>query len=192
MGKARLEAFSDGVIAIIITIMVLEFKVPQEATLEKLLEMLPLVLSYVLSFLLVALMWVNHHALLGSAQNASRSVIWANMNLLFWMSLIPFSTAFMGENHLAPLAVSLYGVVLGINAVSFTPLRLAVAAQHKDHDALQQHHRRVLLKNFVSPLLYFGGAALAEVSVWVSLVLYLLVPVMYFFPQQHPTQKTSS
>jgi uncharacterized membrane protein len=184
MPKARVEAFSDGVIAIIITIMVLELKVPHQATLAALLELLPTMLSYVLSFVVVAIMWVNHHALLGSADRSDAKVLWTNINLLFWMSLIPFVTAYMGENHAAPLTVSLYGVVLGIASVSFTPLRLAIAVQHRDQFEQQKQHRQVLFKNSVAPIVYLAGAALAGVSIWISFALYVLVPIMYFFPQR--------
>jgi uncharacterized membrane protein len=191
MSKARVEAFSDGVIAIIVTIMVLELKVPHEATLEALLELIPILLSYLLSFLVVAIMWVNHHALFASAERADTKVLWANINLLFWMSLIPFVTAYMGENQAAPLTVSIYGIVLAIASIAFTPLRLAIAAQHRDHLEKQHQHQQVLLKNFISPILYLAGAILSGVSIWISFVLYVLVPIMYFLPQHH-TEKPSS
>lgn len=183
MAKGRVEAFSDGVIAIIVTIMVLELKVPHEPTLRALLEITPIMLSYVLSFIVVGIMWVNHHALLGSAHRVDAHLLWANINLLFWMSLIPFVTAYMGENRAAPLTVTVYGLVLALASISFTPLRLTIAAQHREHLELTRQHRRVLLKNMISPALYLLGALLASASVWVSFALYVLVPVMYFMPQ---------
>ncbi len=180
MNKARVEAFSDGVIAIIVTIMVLELKIPHEATLAALVKLVPVGLSYLLSFIVVAIMWVNHHALLVTAERADARVLWANMNLLFWMSLIPFVTAYMGENQAAPLTVGVYGVVLAMASISFTPLRLAIAAQHRDHLEKQKQHQKVLVKNYLAPMLYLAGAALAGLSVWISLMLYILVPIMYF------------
>ncbi|MFN3265742.1 MAG: TMEM175 family protein [Deinococcales bacterium] len=185
MNKARVEAFSDGVIAIIVTIMVIELKAPHEPTIKALLELLPIGLSYVLSFLVISIMWVNHHALLAKANRADVRVLWANINLLFWISLIPFVTAYMGENYAAPLTVSVYGLVLAIASISFTPLRLAIAAQHPKHKEKQQQHQQVLRKNSIAPILYLAGAMLANVSIWISFAMFVLVPIIYFLPERH-------
>src|SRR3978361_2121236 len=139
MGKARLEAFSDGVIAIIITIMVLELKVPHGATLDVLVPLLPVFLSYVLSFIYVGIYWNNHHHMLHAVNHVSGGVLWANLHLLFWLSLIPFVTGWMGENHFASLPTAVYGVVLFMSGIAFVILerrllragnpRLAAAAR---------------------------------------------------------------
>src|SRR5271170_2008946 len=123
MGTGRIEAFSDGVIAVIITIMVLELRVPADPSMAALLRQAPVFCSYGLSFIVVAILWVNHHHLLHAAKRADAALLWANNNLLFWMSLIPFVTAYMGQNHRSALAVAMYGAVLAITATSFTILR---------------------------------------------------------------------
>src|SRR6266849_10411556 len=129
MGKSRLEAFSDGVIAIIITIMVLELKPPAATDLADLLHLLPVLCAYSLSFLVVAIMWVNHHALVGRVKRVDAGILWANNSLLFWMSLIPFVTAYMGQHQTAPTAVALYGAVLALSAAGFTILRYLAGRQ---------------------------------------------------------------
>src|SRR5258708_8282398 len=133
MGKSRLEAFSDGVIAIIITIMVLELKAPHEATLEAIRPLIPVLLSYALSFLYVGIYWNNHHHLLHSVQRVSGGMLWANLHLLFWLSLIPFTTAWMDENHYAAVPTALYGVVLLLAAIAYWILQhLIIASQGPD------------------------------------------------------------
>ncbi|HQD57151.1 MAG TPA: TMEM175 family protein, partial [Candidatus Competibacteraceae bacterium] len=126
MRKGRLEAFSDGVLAIIITIMVLELKVPHGADFEALTPLMPVFLSYVLSFIYVGIYWSNHHHLLHAAQRVSGGVLWANLNLLFWLSLFPFATAWMGENHFAPLPSAVYGFVLLMAAIAYYILERAI------------------------------------------------------------------
>src|SRR5205085_7972813 len=140
-GTGRIEAFSDGVFAIIITIMVLELKLPDHAAdhglwLGLLKPLAPKLISYALSFLVVAIMWVNHHALMDVAPHATRQLMWWNNHLLFWMSLIPLATAFVGENPFLPIAVALYGFVLFAAAASFTLLRSSAAAQTRSHAML--------------------------------------------------------
>ena len=130
MSKSRLEAFSDGVLAIIITIMVLELKVPHGESLADLAPLLPVFLSYVLSFVYIGIYWNNHHHMLHAASRVNGAILWANQLLLFWLSLVPFVTAWMGENHFAPVPVALYGVVLFLAAVSYTILARALAAHH--------------------------------------------------------------
>ena len=191
MKTARLEAFSDGVIAIIITIMVLELKVPHPFTVSELVKRLPVFLSYVLSFFVVAVMWVNHHHLIHSARTASAALLWANVHLLFWMSLIPFATGCIGENISHPVVVAMYGAVLACSASAFIPLRQAVVAQTDEHDH-KQHHRKRQWKNAASALCYLTGSALAFVSIAASLVIYAVVPLVYFIPgRSRPQARTS-
>src|SRR5882762_7016388 len=163
MGTNRIEAFSDGVIAIILTVMVLELKVPAGTTLSAVKAVIPTLLSYTLSFLIIAIMWVNHHHMMHLAKHASASLLWANNNLLFWMSLIPFVTAFMGQTHGAPLAVAAYGLVLTFAAAGFTLLRLAIARDPHSHASAQEQHRRALRKSIWANVLYASSVPLAFV-----------------------------
>jgi uncharacterized membrane protein len=182
LGKNRLESFSDGVVAIIITIMVLELKVPHAPTRDALMELAPVFLSYALSFLVVAILWVNHHHLVHTAAQVNGRILWLNNHLLFWLSLVPFTTAYMGENHLAPLPVSLYGLALFLCGAAFDLLRREIARQQADDPVLAELHRRSTRRNAFSALLYLASVPLAWVSVWLSLAIFLLVPVMYFMP----------
>src|ERR1051326_155713 len=150
MTTNRLEAFSDGVIAIIITIMVLELQVPREANLAALLKLGPVFLSYVLSFLVVAIMWVNHHHLIHAAKHADASLLWANNFLLFWMSLIPFATRYLGVNSRAPFAVALYGAVLASCAAAFSWLRYIVNQRHRRDPHLNEYNQSMLRKSLYS------------------------------------------
>jgi uncharacterized membrane protein len=184
MGTNRLEAFSDGVIAIIITIMVLELKAPHDTSLHELIKLSPVFLSYMLSFLVVAIMWVNHHHLLHTAMKVDGSLLWANNNLLFWMSLIPFVTAFLGENPKAPLAVAIYGVVLTAAATSFTLLRYVVSQHHLDDVDMSAHNRRIQRKNALSNLLYASSIPLAFLSIYLSFFIFVFIPVLYFMPER--------
>jgi uncharacterized membrane protein len=183
MGKGRLEAFSDGVIAIIITIMVLELKVPHGADLEALRPMIPVFLGYLLSFALVGIYWNNHHHLLHAAQRVNGNVLWANLFLLFCLSLVPFVTAWMDENHFATIPVALYGVVLLLCAIAFTILaRILVAHHGKDSTlaiAIGSDH-----KGKISLLLYASAIPLAFVDPRISLALYVTVAVIWFLPDR--------
>jgi len=183
MGKGRLEAFSDGVIAIIITIMVLELKVPHGADLEALRPMIPVFLGYLLSFALVGIYWNNHHHLLHAAQRVNGNVLWANLFLLFCLSLVPFVTAWMDENHFATIPVALYGVVLLLCAIAFTILaRILVAHHGKDSTlaiAIGSDH-----KGKISLLLYASAIPLAFVDPRISLALYVTVAVIWFAPDR--------
>jgi uncharacterized membrane protein len=181
LGKSRLEAFSDGVVAIIITIMVLELKVPHDPSPQALQTLLPVFLSYALSFLVVAILWVNHHHLLHTATRVTGRILWFNNNLLFWLSLVPFTTAYMGENHLAPLPVSLYGLSLCLAGVAFDLLRREIARDAQD-GPLREIHRRSNRRNALAAALYLASVPLAWVSVWLSVAIYVLVPVLYFMP----------
>ena len=184
MSRGRLEAFSDGVIAIIVTIMVLELKVPHDTTLAALRELLPRFLSYTLSFLVVAIMWVNHHHMMHTVKRVDAALLWCNNLLLFWMSLIPFVTGYMGENHAAPLPVALYGGVLTLAATSFTLLRFVLIDHEASDPELRAHHEAVLRKNLFSTALYASSVPIAFVSVNLSFAVFLLIPVLYFLPER--------
>ena len=182
LGKNRLEGFSDGVVAIIITIMVLELKVPHDASPEALLRLIPVFLSYALSFVVVAILWVNHHHLLHTLTQVNGRILWLNNHLLFWLSLVPFTTGYMGENHLAPLAVALYGLVLFFAGVAFDLLRRAIARHQAADPVLAALHRRSDRTNAISAFLYLLSVPLAWVSVWFSVFIFVLVPLVYFMP----------
>jgi len=184
IGTNRLEAFSDGVIAVIITIMVLELKVPRDTTLVSLRGILPQFLSYLLSFLVVAIMWVNHHHMLHSARRADARLLWSNNALLFWMSLVPFVTAYMGDHFRDSRAVALYGIVLSLCSVSFAVLRSAIIQHHRDNPDMVGYHRRVQSKNLYSMLLYMASVPLAFVDVRISFFIFVFVALSYFLPER--------
>ena len=191
MGTNRIEAFSDGVIAIILTVMVLELKVPSTATVPALKATVPAMLSYALSFVIIAIMWVNHHHLMHLAKHATAGLLWANNNLLFWMSLIPFVTAYMGQTHGAPLAVATYGAVLSLAAAGFTLLRYVVTLGHRGNAKLGEQNRRALRKSLLANLLYASSVPLAFVSVNLSFFIFLLIPAMYFLPERKVAELTA-
>jgi uncharacterized membrane protein len=143
MSTARMEAFSDGVIAIIVTVMVLQLTHPAEPTLASLLKQAPIFLSYGLSFLVVAIMWVNHHHLIHAVHDVNARVLWSNLNLLFWMSLIPFVTDFLGRNPHAPFPVSLYGFDLALCGIAFWLLRIEMVRQHRHDPEMSEYHSRM-------------------------------------------------
>jgi uncharacterized membrane protein len=183
MGKERLTAFSDGVVAIIITIMVLELKIPRGTSLVDLIPMLPVFLSYVLSFVYVGIYWNNHHHLLTLAKSVSGPILWANMHLLFWLSVVPFASAWMGENQLSTGPVALYGSVLIMNAIAFTILMmLLVRHEGPDSDLARAMGRD--LKGKVSLAIYVVGVALAWVQPIASVALYVLVAAVWFIPDR--------
>jgi len=183
MRKNRLEAFSDGVIAIIITIMVLELKVPHGVELAALKPLLPVFLSYVLSFIYVGIYWNNHHHLLHTAQQVSGGIMWANLHLLFWLSLIPFVTGWMGENHFAALPTSLYGVVLLMAAFAYLILQRAIIAREGRGSSLAGAIGSDW-KGKLSILCYFAAIGLAFVNQWLSDALYVFVAVMWLIPDR--------
>lgn len=183
MGKGRIEAFSDGVIAIIITIMVLEIKVPHETTLEGLRPLIPIFLSYVLSFIYVGIYWNNHHHLLQAVRHINGPVLWANLHLLFWLSLLPFATGWMGENHFAALPVALYGVVLLLAAVAYYILTRTLIACHDRDSALTTAVGRDF-KGKLSIALYAAAILLAGFNAWVACALYILVAAMWLIPDR--------
>lgn len=181
MGKGRLEAFSDGVIAILITIMVLELRVPRGSDWSAIRTVLPVLFLYLLSFVFLAIYWNNHHHLLSLAERVSGPVLWANTHLLFWLSLVPFLTRWMGENNFEPLPVAVYGMVLFMAAVAFTILlQLLVRAQGDDvrlRDAVAGD-----LKGKLSLVLYAAGVALAFPARWIALGLYVAVALIWLIP----------
>ncbi len=183
MHKTRLEAFSDGVLAIIITIMVLELKVPHGTDLPTLRPLLPVFLSYVLSFVYVAIYWNNHHHLLHTCQQVTARMMWANMHLLFWLSLIPFTTGWMGENHFGEQPTALYGFVLLMAAIAYYVLEQAIIASQGRNSVLAQAVGRDW-KGLVSPALYVIAIFIAFSSHWVSKAIYVLVALMWLVPDQ--------
>ncbi len=183
MTTNRLEAFSDGVIAIIVTIMVLELRAPAQPTWAALLKVAPVFLSYGLSFLVVAIMWVNHHHLIHAVRSVTARLLWSNLNLLFWMSLVPFVTDFLGKNYRHPMAVALYGLDLAMCGTSFYLLRMELVRQEHDMD-LATYHAGVQRKNAFSALLYFLSVPLAYVSIYASFFIFVLIPAMYFLPEK--------
>ena len=184
MGKTRLEAFSDGVIAIIITIMVLELKVPHGSDWQSLQELLPVFLSYVLSFIYLGIYWNNHHHMLHTVQRISGGVLWANLHLLFWLSLVPFVTGWMGENHFAALPTSLYGVVLLMAALAYWILQSRIISVSGGKDALLAKAVGRDRKGKISPLMYGIAIPAAFWSQWLAGALYVAVAVMWLVPDR--------
>jgi uncharacterized membrane protein len=181
--KERLTAFSDGVVAIIITIMVLELKVPHGAGWADLTKLAPIFLSYVLSFVYVGIYWNNHHHLLHAAERVNGAVLWANLHLLFWLSLIPFATGWLGENHFEPLPTALYGVALLMPAIAYYLLQTAIIGLHGRDGTLA----RALggdFKGKISPVLYLTAIALSFVASWAALAIYVAVALMWLVPDR--------
>jgi uncharacterized membrane protein len=183
MGKGRLEAFSDGVIAIIITIMVLELKVPHGASLSELRPMIPIFLSYLFSFIFIGIYWNNHHHLLQAVKRVNGRTLWANMHLLFWLSLVPFVTAWMGENHFAPWPIAAYGFVLLFSGTAYFILTRQLIAHH-GKDSLLARAVGADRKGMVSAFLYAVAIPLAFVSTWISGAIYVLVAVIWLIPDR--------
>jgi uncharacterized membrane protein len=181
--KNRAEGFSDGVLAIIITIMVLELKVPQGVDLAALRPRLPVLLSYVLSFIYVGIYWNNHHHLFHSTKKVSGGILWANLHLLFWLSLFPFTTAWMGENHLAPTPTAVYGFVLLMAAIAYYILQQAIIV-HQGRESLLASALGRDWKGKLSPVLYLIAIPLAFVSPWIASSLYVFVALLWFVPDR--------
>lgn len=184
MKANRLEAFSDGVIAIIITIMVLDLHVPQEWTRPEILKIVPTLLSYVLSFLIVAIYWVNHHHLIHLVQKVDARTLWANINLLFWMSLMPWVTACLAKYHRTPDVVALYGGIAMACSISFHLLRRSIAVHHRSDEGLANLHRRQAQKNYFALLIYLASMPVAWLNVSASMALIALPALMYFLPDR--------
>jgi uncharacterized membrane protein len=181
--KSRLEAFSDGVIAIIITIMVLELKVPHDASFAALRPVAPVFLSYVLSFVILGIYWSNHHHLLQAVEHVSGQVLWANLHLLFWLSLIPFVTGWAGENHFAPLPTAMYGVVLIMAAIAYFILTRALLSIHA-RDSVLATALGSDFKGKISLVIYLIAIPLAFVKSWLAWLVYVLVVVMWLVPDR--------
>jgi uncharacterized membrane protein len=181
MNKGRLEAFSDGVIAIIITIMVLELQVPHGADLAALRTLTPVFLSYVLSFVFLGIYWNNHHHLWQAAKRVNGRVLWANLHLLFWLSLVPFVTGWMGENEFAQLPVALYGIVLWMAAMAYYILTRALVSLHGTDSILATALGRKI-KEIASLVIYTAAIVLAFVNAGISLALYVFVAIMWLTP----------
>ena len=183
MSKGRLEAFSDGVTAIIITIMVLELKVPHDPSWHALVELVPVFLSYVMSFVFVGIYWNNHHHLLQAVKHVNGRALWANLHLLFWLSLFPFAAGWMGENHFAAAPVALYGVVLLLAAIAYTILVQVLVSIHGSEStiALAIGDDR---KGKISVVIYVGGVALATFLPVAAAALYVLVALMWLVPDR--------
>ncbi len=183
MHKGRLEAFSDGVIAILITIMVLEMKVPHGTGWAALRPVIPVFLSYVLSFVFLGIYWSNHHHLLQAVRHVNGQILWANLHLLFWLSLIPFVTGWMGENHFAPLPVAAYGVILMLAGIAYFILTRALIAHEGPGCALAKALGRDV-KGKASVACYAVAIPASSVSPWISCTLYVLVAVMWLIPDR--------
>jgi uncharacterized membrane protein len=183
MQKERLTAFSDGVLAIIITIMVLELKVPHSPDLSALAPLLPVFLSYVLSFIYIAIYWHNHHHMLHLVHQVNGGILWANSHLLFWLSLVPFTTAWMGENHFATIPTALYGVSLLMPGIAYFVLARVIIHRQGPQSTLAQAIGRDL-KGKASPLLYLIGIGLSFVHTWLALAVYALVALMWLVPDK--------
>jgi uncharacterized membrane protein len=183
MGKSRLEAFSDGVVAVIITIMVLEMKVPHGESIDVLVPSIPVFLSYVLSFVYVGIYWNNHHHMLHAVHKVTGPMLWANLHLLFWLSLVPFTTGWMGENHFAATPSALYGVVLLMTAIAYWILQQLII-KSQGPDSLLKKAVGGDWKGKMSPVFYAIAIPLAFWSQWISLGLYVLVALVWLVPDR--------
>ncbi len=183
MNSSRLEAFSDGVLAIIITIMVLEMKVPHGTDLEALTPLLPVFLSYILSFIYIGIYWNNHHHMMHAVQKVSGGILWANLHLLFWLSLIPFVTGWVGENHFAELPMAMYGGVLLMAAIAYFILQNRILAV-QGKDSLLAKALGKDLKGKASPIIYIIAILGSFLNPWIAGILYILVAFMWLIPDK--------
>jgi uncharacterized membrane protein len=183
MEKNRLEAFSDGVLAIIITIMVLELRVPMGSDMTVLQPLLPVFLTYVLSFIYLGIYWNNHHHLIKAAHKVNAAMMWANLHLLFWLSLFPFVTGWMGENHFTTAPTALYGVVMFMAAIAYYILQSVIVAEH-GHDSKLARSIGRDFKGKISPVLYATAIGMAFVEPWISCVIYVLVAFLWLIPDR--------
>ena len=191
MGKGRMEAFSDGVIAIIITIMVLEMKVPHEPELSALSPLIPVFLSYVLSYVYLGIYWNNHHHMLHVTRRVEGGILWANLHLLFWLSLVPFVTGWMGENHFAPLPTALYGAVMLMAAIAYYILQLRIIKINGRESDLARAVG-IDYKGKLSPVMYVIAIAAAFVNVWISYACYVLVALVWLVPDPRIERQITS
>ena len=191
MGKNRLEAFSDGVLAIIITIMVLELKVPHDAELSALEPLLPVFGSYVLSFVNLGIYWNNHHHMLHTIHRVTGGILWANLHLLFWLSLFPFTTAWMGENHFDATPTAVYGIVLLLAAISYYILQTRIIKSEGPESTLARAVGKDW-KGKASPIIYVVAIAMAFVQVWIAQALIALVAIMWLVPDPRIARQLES
>jgi uncharacterized membrane protein len=189
MGKGRLEAFSDGVLAIIITIMVLEMKVPHGENLKDLQPLIPIFISYILSFIYIGIYWNNHHHLMQIVHKVSGAVLWSNIHLLFWLSLVPFATAWMGENHFSKWPVILYGFVLLMAALAYYILAHCLITVHGKDSTLAQAIGKDK-KGIISISLYLTGIGLAFINSSIGFLIYVVVAIIWFIPDKRIEKKT--
>ncbi len=183
MSKGRMEAFSDAVIAIVITIMVLELKIPHGADAHALRSLLPIGLSYALSYVYLGIYWNNHHHLLHAAEHINGRILWANLHLLFWLSLVPFATGWMGENHSAPLPTAVYGIILLLAAIAYYVLQSEILNVQGRHSKLAKALGRDF-KGKISPVIYMLAIAFAFVNQWIADALYVSVALMWLVPDR--------
>lgn len=183
MKTGRLEAFSDGVLAIVITIMVLELKAPNEVTLEALFHEWPIFASYLFSFIYIGIYWNNHHHLFQITEKVNGKILWANLHLLFWLSLIPFTTSWLGENHTESLTVALYGMNLLLCAIAYFILQGAILKLHGDDFILKKHIGKDL-KGKLSLLLYIIGLCVSFLNSWIAISFYILVAIIWVVPDK--------
>jgi uncharacterized membrane protein len=185
MNKNRLEAFSDGVLAIIITIMVLEIKEPEGGHWKDLVPLFPVFLSYVFSFTYIGIYWGNHHHLLHSVKQVSSQMIWANINLLFWLSLIPFATGWMGENNFEPDTVALYGIDLLLSGLSFFLLQKAVEKNSHDLDELRKAFAQLNKKGIASTIAYTLAIPFAYINLSISAFIFIVISIVWLIPDKN-------
>ena len=183
MNKGRLEAFSDGVLAIIITIMVLEIKVPHGEEFTDLVPLIPIILSYILSFIYLGIYWNNHHHLLHTVNQVSGSILWANLHLLFWLSLVPFVTGWIGENNFGAKPMALYGFIMLMAAIAYYILQSSILKKHGKDSVLAKSIGKDV-KGKISPLLYVLGIATSWFSTWISAGFYILVALIWLIPDK--------
>lgn len=183
MKKGRLEAFSDGVIAIIITIMVLELKPPQGTSWETLKPMVPVFISYVMSFIYMGIYWNNHHHLLHTVNKLTAGILWSNLHLLFWLSLTPFASGWVGESHFSPWSMAFYGFVLLMSAIAYYILQNRILATQGKNSALARAIGKDA-KGKISPLLYLTAIPCSFVSVWIPGAIYILVAIIWLIPDR--------
>jgi uncharacterized membrane protein len=183
MNRTRLEAFSDGVLAIIITIMVLEIKVPHGNDFAALQPLIPVVISYILSFIYIGIYWNNHHHMMHTVKHVSGSILWANLHLLFWLSLVPFTTGWIGENHFAPIPMAVYGIVLLMAAIAYFVLQNQIIRAQGERSLLARAIGSDI-KGKMSPILYLLGIGSSFISEWISASFYVLVALIWLIPDK--------
>lgn len=191
MEKGRLEAFSDGVFAILITILVLELKIPEGADFAALKTVFPVFTIYVLSFVYLGIYWNNHHHMLQATGSINGAVLWANLHLLFWLSLVPFVTGWMGHTHYAPLPTAVYGVILLAAAIAYYILQTVIVAEQGENSKLQKALGRDL-KGKISPVIYVAAIVLAFVNQWIADAFYVFVALMWLIPDRRIESKINN